>query len=394
MIKIVYWLDHPTQIDVPVFRALNNDNRVSFKAIYCVPPDREILPFDSEVGSKPGWDFDMLEGYKYGRITATFSDGWSSANRLLHANKPCLGIVQNTGLSVFRGVIAASWLRHYPLLVKYDATIHYKTPFPRSAFKRLLLPVFFGSGLFFGYTGSWAKEYLLHYGANENHLFWYPYTVDHDWLAKRASKARIERSSRLAKLGIGEECLVFLVAAKFVPREAPLDPIQAFARIASPQIHLLVIGDGPQRAEIESFLFSHPQLWRQIHLIGYVSYSKLAEYYGMSDVFIHPAHSECWGVSVNEAMACGLPVIAADSVGAGADLVEDGVTGYRYNRGNIDALSKIMLKMLENRSNLSEMKQSVLKRIEHWDPQMTTNRIIDWAAYKLGISEFDSQQLR
>jgi glycosyltransferase involved in cell wall biosynthesis len=61
---------------------------------------------------------------------------------------------------------------------------------------------------------------------------------------------------------------------------------------------------------------------------GYVSYQLLPKYYGAADVFIHLPPQEPWGLSVSEAMACGVPVISAPWVGAASELVEHGVTGW------------------------------------------------------------------
>jgi glycosyltransferase involved in cell wall biosynthesis len=58
---------------------------------------------------------------------------------------------------------------------------------------------------------------------------------------------------------------------------------------------------------------------------------------------------------VNEAMVCGLPAIVSDRVGCGADLIKSGETGERYAFGVIDALSRSMLTMAQDRARLAEM---------------------------------------
>jgi glycosyltransferase involved in cell wall biosynthesis len=56
-----------------------------------------------------------------------------------------------------------------------------------------------------------------------------------------------------------------------------------------------------------------------------VPYSQLPQWYGRVDVFVHPAPNEPWGVSVTEALACGIPVLAAAGVGAATELAtQDG----------------------------------------------------------------------
>jgi glycosyltransferase involved in cell wall biosynthesis len=51
---------------------------------------------------------------------------------------------------------------------------------------------------------------------------------------------------------------------------------------------------------------------------------------------------ETWGLVVNEAMLCGLPVVVSDRVGCGPDLVRDGETGLRYPCGDVEALASAL----------------------------------------------------
>ena len=71
---------------------------------------------------------------------------------------------------------------------------------------------------------------------------------------------------------------------------------------------------------------------------GYVPYAQLPGFYAMSDVFVHAASDEPWGVSVQEALAFGLAVVVSSRVGAGRDLVVPGRNGFVYERGDAQAL--------------------------------------------------------
>ena len=379
LIRLVSWLDHPTQLDTPLFRCLAADPRLDFQAVYCVPPGRELLPVDSEIGVKPGWDFGLLDGYPHTTIRATFVDGLRSVFHCAKGYKHFLGIVQGTNSPAFLGVLAGAWASRRKLMVRYDSTLHYATGAPsvRQRLKRLALPLLFSQVTYLGYTGEWAREYLRHYGANERQLFWFPYTVDHDLLARGAREARTQRQELRRAMGIGEDAFVFLVVAKFSPREAPLDVVRAFRLLNAPDTALVVVGDGPQRAEIRALAAEAGQ--GAIHLPGYVPYSQLPRYYALADVFVHPAHRGCWEVSVNEAMVCGLPVIAADTVGAAADLVEDDVNGYIYPHGQIEALCELMRRCLVNRVDLPAMGQRSQARIAGWGARETAQRLADWA---------------
>jgi glycosyltransferase involved in cell wall biosynthesis len=144
---------------------------------------------------------------------------------------------------------------------------------------------------------------------------------------------------------------------------------------------LVIVGDGPQRDDITAAIRANTQ--GVIHLAGYVPYKHLPIYYAMADVFIHPAHRECWGVSVNEAMVCGLPVLTADTVGAAADLVEEGVNGYSYPCGDIEALHELMRRCLTHRDNLNAMGRRSQSKIAGWGAKETAERLADWAMHRI-----------
>ena len=70
-------------------------------------------------------------------------------------------------------------------------------------------------------------------------------------------------------------------------------------------------------------------------MVGFAQREQLPAYYALADVFVFPTHTDPWGLVVNEAMACGLPVISSDAAGCAADLVESGWNGRVFPAGDI-----------------------------------------------------------
>ena len=175
-------------------------------------------------------------------------------------------------------------------------------------------------------------------------------------------------------MGIGLNDLVFLCVAKFSEREAPLDPLRAFAAAAIPDAHLILVGDGPFRGAIERVLAGGTLT--NVHLCGYIPYDVLPRYYAISDVFVHAARDEVWGVSVNEAMVCGIPVIAADTVGAAADLVTDGASGFVYLSGDVHALAERMKRMAGGRDALDWMGRQAKEIAGKLHPALVADNLV------------------
>jgi glycosyltransferase involved in cell wall biosynthesis len=83
---------------------------------------------------------------------------------------------------------------------------------------------------------------------------------------------------------------------------------------------LVLVGDGPMRAELEAAL-------PDAHFAGHQSGEALARWYASGDVFVFPSTTETFGNVVLEAQASGLPTVVVDR-GGPPDLVEPGRTGF------------------------------------------------------------------
>ncbi|HEY8188551.1 MAG TPA: glycosyltransferase family 4 protein [Pyrinomonadaceae bacterium] len=84
-----------------------------------------------------------------------------------------------------------------------------------------------------------------------------------------------------------------------------------------------------------------------VRLLGHVPWQQLADSYRRASVFVMPSYYETFGISVIEAMAFGLPVVATN-VGGLPEVVEDGVTGILVPPGNADALADAIVQLLRD----------------------------------------------
>lgn len=99
-----------------------------------------------------------------------------------------------------------------------------------------------------------------------------------------------------------------------------------------PGVRLAIIGNGPQRDELEAVFAGTPTVF-----VGYMTGLELSSAYASSDVFVFPAANETFGNVVLEAMGCGLPVVAARA-GGPLDFIADGQTGLFFAPESQDSL--------------------------------------------------------
>lgn len=112
---------------------------------------------------------------------------------------------------------------------------------------------------------------------------------------------------------------------------------------SSPDWRLLIVGDGPERASIESQL--RQAAGDRVYFTGPLEETALARYYAAADVMVWPAHGEAFGMALLEAQASGLPVVAGMTGGVHA-VVADGQSGWLTSLGDKPAFAAAVQRLL------------------------------------------------
>jgi glycosyltransferase involved in cell wall biosynthesis len=145
------------------------------------------------------------------------------------------------------------------------------------------------------------------------------------------------------QLGIPERALVVAYVGRFVAIKDLATLVRAFARVAAerPDAALLLVGDGPLRAEIDA-LVAALSLQKQVHLVGWIE--DLAPVYATIDICALSSLNEGTPVAVIEAMAAAKAVVATQ-VGGVADVVEHERTGLLVPPQNPEALADAIVRL-------------------------------------------------
>ncbi len=104
---------------------------------------------------------------------------------------------------------------------------------------------------------------------------------------------------------------------------------------------LILVGDGPERVPLEEFVIKN-ELNKLVQFTGGVGWQAVPDYLAQADVLILPSFSEPWGLVVNEALVCGMPVIVSHKCGCAADLVSSGENGFLFDPADQRALMDAM----------------------------------------------------
>ncbi len=218
-------------------------------------------------------------------------------------------------------VLAMAWLRAHrkPFWMEIDGGLIREDSWLKYRIKRLLVsaPNAWLS------TGEYPTKYLTHYGARPEKVEVYPFTSLHarDILPQLPSPE--EKAALRRELGLEEGNLILSVG-RFDHGKGFDVLLNAAARMGE-KASFCIVGGEPK----EDYLTQMRELGlTNVRFLGFQPKEQLAKYYRAADLFVLPTRSDVWGLVINEAMACGLPVVTTDRCVAGLELIQNGVNGY------------------------------------------------------------------
>ena len=210
---------------------------------------------------------------------------------------------------------------------------------------------------------------LMSIRRKERTTVYIPNAVDPGAIAGSGIPGRIRK-----ELGIGPDELVIGCFGRLSSEKGQAILLQALSLWDStvvPLPHLLLVGDGPDRAGLEE-ICSRAKLTPKVHFLGYQSL--LRDYYEALDAYVLPSLSEGLPNVVLEAMAFSRPVIAT-SVGSTPEVVTS-ETGWLVSPGQAKELCDALIKALKDRPKLVAIGIEGKKLVAHqFDPDERAKKI-------------------
>ena len=143
-----------------------------------------------------------------------------------------------------------------------------------------------------------------------------------------------------------------------------------------PPLQLQLIGDGPDRVLLEEMVKKRG-LNKWITFSGWLQPPEIAKIMQNSDILLHPARWEAYGVVVMEAMALAKPVLGSDACGAVMDRVIPGESGFIHPVDDIDRLTRHMVQLAIDPLLYHHMCAGARRMAEKWPVQRGVNTILN-----------------
>ena len=148
--------------------------------------------------------------------------------------------------------------------------------------------------------------------------------------------------------------------------------------------HLDIIGAGPLRVVLVDRL-SALGLAEAVTLHGSRNLSDIVPHFLCSVALVLPSHSEPWGLVVNESLSFGCPVVVSNRCGCAPELVIQGVTGYTFDAGSIEALSAAMLAVSKLSADRATTAKQCINVMSEFTPEHAASRILEGCTRTLGV---------
>ncbi|MDQ3279838.1 MAG: glycosyltransferase family 4 protein [Acidobacteriota bacterium] len=367
MYRVALVASHVIQYQAPFFRLLAAHPDIDLTVLFCARDGAEVYR-DTEMQTTLRWDLDLLSGY-HSEFLRNFGSGEGYSRRINPSIVTKLAFGRYDAVIFFLGWgtissllgMAACRMSGTPILMFGDSSF---LPPPRLA-RDAMMRAIVGSTDAFLVSGKLNGDYYRHYGAEERRFFLVPWAIDNDRFIHASRFAPGERSALRARFSIRDDQMLIVFAAKLLPRKDPMTLLRAVdAMQHRDRTAVLFLGDGELREPLERFARERNLA---AHFAGFINQTDLPKHYAMADVFVLPSLDDPRATVVNEAMACGLPIVITDRCGPVGDIVRHGDNGFIFSAGDVGTLASELDTLAgtpELRTRMSERSREI---ISTWD---------------------------
>lgn len=363
--NLVFLNSHPIQYFVPLYQKIEAEKAFDLTVLYS--SDETINGYvDKQFSQSVTWDIPLLEGYKsiflknFSLKPSLYNGFWGLINWGIvdFLRKAPKSIVVVHGWAYFTNILCIITAKLYG----HKVCLRAETPLNQelkknktvTGFKNLMLRFLFFFIDYALYIGQQNELFYRKLNINKSKLLFTPYCVDNDRFSTIAKHTSQDSARSLLNLPSNKKIILF--SGKYILKKNPLHLLEALNLIRELNVCVVFVGEGELRDKMEDYSIKH-QLDSKVVLTGFVNQSLIPYYYAAADVFVMPSGlGETWGLSVNEAVNFGIPVIVSDTCGCAYDLVKK--NGIVYKTGDIQGLADAILQLL----SISEHQKEVIKR--------------------------------
>jgi glycosyltransferase involved in cell wall biosynthesis len=212
--------------------------------------------------------------------------------------------------------------------------------------------------------GKISRNYLISLGAKEEKVFIAPNAIDNELFAHLLNMSKSKRKELKSQKDL-EGKIVILYVGQLVSRKGIEYLIKAYSKIEKEyaNVALLVLGKGPLEYNLKRLASSLGIQHVKVISPG-LQLNDLVGLYNLGDIFVLPTLEDVWGFVINEAMACGLPVVATRAAQASLEMISPGESGFIVKEADAEELYKAIKKLVidcEMRAKMARKSKEIVQ---------------------------------
>lgn len=204
-------------------------------------------------------------------------------------------------------------------------------------------------------SGINTSKTLEYYGANPANIYEYHFTSVFENEILKSTLKDNELVILKNKLNLKNDVVYLIFVGRLVYDKGVQVLLDAVKLIKNRNIEILIIGSGDQLIQLNNYAINLG-IQDKVHFLGQCSKQEIFDYLKVSDIFVFPTFTDVWGLVINEAISCGLPIISTNAAGAAFSLIHPNQNGFVIEKGNSKQLSEAILKILNMDKSLVKHK--------------------------------------
>lgn len=231
--------------------------------------------------------------------------------------------------------------------------------------------------------GAPQKRHFASLGIPEERIFPGYDAIDNGYFSKAAREAREQDQELRSKLSLPRR--YFLSLGRMVEKKnlsVLIEGYAGFCEASDEDVALVMVGSGEEEMALKA---QANRLGLRVHeaadlseadrenlgqgdviFYGFRQIDENPVFFALAEAFVLPSLWEEWGLVVNEAMACGLPVLVSKPVGCAEDLVKDGQNGYTFDPESITGLGERLAELAGDEEKRRRFGRASEEVIEGW----------------------------
>lgn len=359
MMKLLFVTNFPSRYRVRFFNELGKmcDLTVAYERKYAAHRDKDWQSEDNE---------NFVEIFLKLRMKGTSQSRGSAVVELIKRQKYDSIIFGGYSSPSVMRAIAYCRIHKVKYYIEFDGCFNKKDALVKRIVKKYLLEK--ATGCFV--TCEETRQYLYGLGVCSERIFRYPFTsVSQDDILS-APPIPYEKKKTRRKFGLPDGILLISVG-QFIHRKGFDVLLRALPHVER-EVNVLIIGGEPTEEYISLCI---QEKLSNVKFMPFLSKGELFQLYQCADVFILPTREDIWGLVINEAMACGLPIISTNKCIAANELVFPRRNGMIVPAEDEVALADAINEMLVN--DLREMGKNSLLAIQAYTIEKMAQRHIE-----------------